>query len=127
MKQFLKNSSLFILPIFLLAYPLDLVISHSLKKSNYAMGEYNTWNDIYEGKINSEIVIYGGSNAWVHIDPELLENNFGVSAYNLGIDGHAFWLQYFRHKSFLKFKQQRPATWRPAMLLSQQRRMPCSG
>ena len=93
---------LFFLLIVLLAYPLDLLISHSLKKSNYAWGEYNTLNDIYNGKINSEIVIYGSSRAWRHIDPELLENKFNLSAYNLGIDGHNFWLQHLRHKTLLK-------------------------
>lgn len=105
MKQLLRNCLLFTFLVILLAYPLDLIISYNLKKSNYAWGEYSIWNDIYDGNINSEIVVYGGSNAWRHIDPQLLEKSFGLSAYNLGIDGHAFWLQYLRHKAFLKFNQ----------------------
>lgn len=96
---------LFFLLIVLLAYPLDLLISYNLKKSNYAWGEYNTWNDIYNGKINSEIVIYGSSRAWRHIDPNLLKNKLGLSTYNLGIDGHNFWLQHLRHKTLLKYNK----------------------
>ena len=104
MKQFLKKIVLFILFTFLLAYPLDIIISNQLKKSNsYARGEYSVWNDLFEGKIDSEIVIYGSSRAWVHINPELLENSFGRSSYNLGIDGHNFRLQYLRHKTLLKY------------------------
>ena len=102
MKKYFKNIMLFFLFIVLLAYPLDLLISHNLKKSNYAWGEYNTWNDIYNGKVNSEIVIYGSSRAWRHIDPEFLENKFSLPTYNLGIDGHNFWLQHLRHKTLLK-------------------------
>ena len=105
MKKFFKNILLFILLVILLAYPLDLIISNSLKNSNYAWGEYNTWNDIYDGKIHSEIVIYGSSRAWRHIDPNLLQIKFGLSAYNLGIDGQNFWLEHLRHKTLLKFNQ----------------------
>ncbi len=105
MRKFLKGILFFTIPYFLLAYPLDLLISYNLKKSNYAWGEYNTWNDLYNGKINAEIVIYGSSRARVHIDPELLEKSFGLRAYNLGIDGHNFWLQYLRHKTLLKYNK----------------------
>lgn len=106
MKQFIRNIILFILPPILLAYSLDIIISKQLKKDvSYAAGEYSTWNDLYNGKINSEIVIYGSSRAWVHIDPELIEKHFGLRAYNLGIDGHNFWLQYLRHKTLLKYNK----------------------
>lgn len=105
MKHFLKNSLLFFLLVAVLSYPLDLLISSQLKKSNYAWGEFNTWNDIYKGEINSEIVIYGSSRAWRHIDTELIEKNFEIATYNLGIDGHNFWLQHLRHKTLLQYNK----------------------
>ena len=61
----------FVIPVIAVSYFADLVISKELKKSNsYTFGEYSIWNDIYDGKINADIVIYGSSRAWVHFDPE---------------------------------------------------------
>lgn len=103
MKKFLKNILFFVIPIFFFAYIFDVFISNQLKKDNsFAKGENSTWNDLYSGNIDSEIVIYGSSRAWVHIDPFILENNFHKKTYNLGIDGHNFLLQYLRHKTLIK-------------------------
>jgi len=85
------------------SYFADNYISTNLKKSNsFAEKEYSTWNAIFEGKINSDIVIYGSSRAWVQIDPTMISNSLNVSTYNLGIDGHNFWLQYLRHSLLLE-------------------------
>ena len=102
MKKFLFHFGIFLVPFILIASAADTFLSKELKKSNtYAMGEYPTWNDLFEGKINSEIVIYGGSKAWVQIDPAMIGDSLNTTAYNLGIDGHNFWLQYLRHKILL--------------------------
>lgn len=102
MKQFSKKIFSFIFPILILVFPLDIALSHFLKQSSGYQGEYEIWNDIYASKINSEIVIYGSSRAWVHIDPEILYDSLNLRSYNLGIDGHNFWLQYLRHIEYLK-------------------------
>lgn len=87
-------------------YPTDYILSKYLAKSNdFAAGEVNVWQDIYSGKINSDLVIYGSSRAWVHINPKIIEDSLKISSYNLGIDGHNFWLQYYRHKELLKFNR----------------------
>ncbi len=87
----------------LLVYPMDWFISSQLQKSrSHASGEFTTWNDLYAGNINADLAIYGSSRAWVQIDPAILEKELNKLAYNFGIDGHNFWLQYFRHKLFLK-------------------------
>lgn len=106
MKKNIKNTIIFLLPIVLLSYFLDVFISTNLKKANgRAFGEYPVWNDIFDGKINSDVVIYGSSRAWVHINPNMMSNRLHVSAYNLGINGHNFWLQYLRHKELLKYNK----------------------
>lgn len=103
MKKFIKQVLLFIAPIIILAYYIDLFISNNLKKSNwFANKEYPTWNAIIEGKVNSDVLVYGSSRAWVHIDPAMISDSLGISSYNLGIDGHNFWLQYLRHRMLLK-------------------------
>ena len=94
---------LFVLPVIILIYPLDLFISKKLKKSNsFAVGEYSTWNDIFEGKINSDIVINGSSRAYQHINSEMFEEQLHTSTYNIGMSGHNFWLQYLRYSILLE-------------------------
>ncbi len=102
MKKFLIRTLIFLIPVILLAYPIDLFISYGLKHSTLSDGELEVWNDIYNGDLNSECLIYGSSRAWVHIDPIIIEKETGVSTYNLGMDAHNFYLQLLRHKESLK-------------------------
>lgn len=104
MKKFISRSVLFILPFVLMAYVTDIFISKNLKKiSSYKEGEFSVWNDLYEGKIKAEIVIYGSSRAWLHIDPSMMEDSLHITTYNLGINSHNFWMENFRHKLLLKY------------------------
>jgi hypothetical protein len=103
MKSFLIKMAILFLPVGILAFPLDYFISQNVSKSNSCNGEYQVWNDIFKGKVNSDVVIYGSSKAWVDINPHVLEDSLGSTVYNLGIDGHNFWLQYLRHLELLKF------------------------
>ena len=103
MKKFILKILFFILPIIVLAVVADIFISSQLRNSKtFAHGELAIWKDIYAGNIDSDIVIYGSSRAWVHIDPLRIEDQLGGSAYNLGVDGHNFWLQHLRHLELLK-------------------------
>jgi hypothetical protein len=103
MKRLLLNVLKFLIPILLVSPGLDYLLSVILKKSyTYADGEYPVWNDIYNGEINSDIVIYGSSRAWVHFNPGMISDSLQTTAYNLGINGHDFRLQYFRHLLLLK-------------------------
>jgi len=102
MKTFLFKFTFFILPILILAYPLDYVMSYYLSKSHGYPGEFEVWNDIYNSKTNCDIAIYESSRAWVHIDPKILSDSLKLDVYNFGIDGHNFWLQYLRHLEHLK-------------------------
>ncbi len=104
MKRFLINISVFCFIILILAFGLDVLISHYLRQSKtYASGEYATWNNVYEGNINSEIVIYGSSRAVVQIDPTLIQSELGKACYNLGVDGNNIWVEYFRHQQLLQY------------------------
>lgn len=106
MKKFILKISFFVLLILLSLYPIDYIISKKLSVSKYyAEGELIVWNDIFTGNINSDIVIYGSSRAWVQFSPRIFEDSLHISTYNLGIDGHNFWLQYFRHKELLKYNR----------------------
>jgi hypothetical protein len=106
MKRFVLRFGLFILPMVLLAYGSDLFISKRLKQiKSYKEGEFSVWNDLYDGKIDAQIAIYGSSRAWLHIDPAIVEDSLHIPTYNLGINSHNFWLEYFRHTLLLKYNK----------------------
>lgn len=78
---------------------LDWLVSYQLRKSaSYAIKELPVWNDLFNGNAACDIAIYGNSRAWVHIDPKIVGDRFGSTAYNFGINGLNFPLQHFRHE-----------------------------
>lgn len=103
MKKFLKSLVIFAVILLFLSFLADTILSHGLKKAQfYTYGEIGVWNDVISGNINSQLLVYGSSRAWVHIDPAMIEKEIQKSCYNLGIDGHTFWLQYLRHLEYMK-------------------------
>lgn len=102
MKQFLLKLFYFLLPFVVLAYPVDYGISYFLSQSNQTTGEFEVMNDIYSSKASCDVAIYGSSRAWVQIDTKIISDSLNLRAYNFGIDGHNFWLQYLRHLELLK-------------------------
>lgn len=107
MSKFFNRLTSFIIPLLIIILVLDTLISYTLKRTKPA-NEIEIWNDIYRGKIDCEIAIYGSSRAWLHIDPEIIKDSLNMEAYNFGIDGHNFRLQYLRHIEYLR-KNHKPA------------------
>jgi hypothetical protein len=104
MKNFISTLFLFLFPILIASYLADSFISNQLKKSNLFGGyQMPMMNELTEGKIKSDILIYGSSRAAVHIDPKMIDNSTGLSTWNLGADGNNFLLQYYRHSQILKY------------------------
>lgn len=103
MKKFIYKILAFLLPIIFLAYLSDFIISKKIRASG--AGDFSVWEDIYNGRINSDIVIYGSSRALNHINPVILEDEFHTTAYNLGMAGQHIWLQNLRHIEFLKYNK----------------------
>lgn len=103
--NFIKKLIIFLSPVILGVYPLDLFISSQLKKSSNFNGEIEVWEAIKNGRANCDIAIYGTSRAWLQFDPEIISEALNKTVYNFGIDGHNFWLQYYRHLEFLKYNK----------------------
>lgn len=102
MKIFIRKVTSFIFILLFLAFFIDLFISNKLKNTPGKAGEIGIWEDIFSGNLKNDIAIYGSSRAWTHINPKIINDSIGMTAYNFGIDGHNFWLQYLRHKEYLK-------------------------
>lgn len=106
MKRFLFKSILFFGVLAIVMVATDLWISKTLATSeSYSMGDAKVWQDILKGQINEDLLIYGSSRAWRHFDPEFIEAQTGLTAYNFGVDGHAFDIQYLRHELNLKYNK----------------------
>ncbi len=106
MNKFLKNILLFLIPLVLLSFILDGILSSKLKNTTTLVkGEFAVWNDIFEGKIDSDILIVGSSRAWVHFNPTMITEETRVSSYNIGIDGHPFLLQDTRYNILRKYNK----------------------
>lgn len=103
MTKFIYKFIVFFIPIIFFSYIIDYIVSKKIRESG--IGDFSVWEDIYKGKINSDIVIYGSSRALNHIDPIILENKFNTTSYNLGMAGQHVWLQNLRHLEFLKFNK----------------------
>lgn len=106
MRFFLNRLTLFLVSLLLISIIFDFLISNKLKQSQtFALGESFIWKNIFDGKINDDLLIYGSSRAWVHFDPQIMQDKLETKVYNLGIDGHSFWLQFLRHKTLLKYNE----------------------
>jgi hypothetical protein len=77
-------------------------MSKTLKYTHEYEGEIEVWNNLYASKINTDLLIYGSSRAWTHINPQILEDTLHLSTYNLGMDGQIFDIQYLRHQEYLR-------------------------
>src|SRR5690554_5969377 len=103
MKKFLIKAILFFGVLAIVMVASDLWISKTLATSeSYAMGDAKVWHDILEGAVKADLLIYGSSRAWRHLDPIFIEKQTGLTAYNFGVDGHSFDIQYLRHELHLK-------------------------
>ena len=68
MKKFIFNLTLFLFLALVISFVLDKIITIGLKKSSLPF--YKEWNQIYGGKMNSDLLVLGSSKAHYHISPK---------------------------------------------------------
>lgn len=92
-----------ILLILLLSF-ITTFINQGLKKSGLD-NFFPEWNDIINGKAGADIIIQGSSKAMVQISPKIMEQDLGLSVYNLGINGYNFHMQKMRYELYKKYNK----------------------
>ena len=98
-KFFIKSSLLFgamILFTFLFQKIIDKFIKHS------TLLYFQTWNDLIESKVKSDLIIQGSSRAKVQFSPYVIDSVFHLNSCNLGMEGTGFDLQYCRFQLLIK-------------------------
>jgi len=100
MKKFLIYILGLSIVIILLFSLITFITDKGLEKSEY--GNLKEWSDIFDKKIHSNIVIQGSSRAWVQFNTYILDSVLNADAYNMGMDGTPFDLQYVKYKSYVE-------------------------
>lgn len=77
---------------------MSYVTDRGLKQSDHRY--FQTWNGIFSGKINADIIIEGTSQAWCGVDPQILDTALHINSYNLGNNGYQFDMQYVRYRCY---------------------------
>jgi hypothetical protein len=88
MKIFLINMIAFSVILMLSLIFLDIAVSKGLRQNESKL--FSTITKVYQGKINSDLIISGSSKAFVQIDPQIIDSIVGINSYNLGLDGTPF-------------------------------------
>ncbi|MEA2041285.1 MAG: hypothetical protein U9N85_01870 [Bacteroidota bacterium] len=101
MKKFLINLILYLLPLVVVLVSGDIIITSGLQKTNH--DTFKSWNDIYNGKIKSNVIINGSSRAMVQVSTEILDSVLNVNSYNLGTNSLFFNLQYAKYNEFERY------------------------
>jgi len=105
MMRIIGKLEIFIIPFTVISILFDFYISGVVSDIHEYPGEYEVWNDIFSSEIDATVAIYGSSRAWVHIDPAIILASTGLRAYNFGVDGQNFMIQYLRHRKYLKYNK----------------------
>jgi len=100
MKKALTNLLLFAFFSLPVLYAVQYIADTGLKQSKAQY--FNTWNDIYNSKINTDVVICGASRAKLVISPKILDSVLHISSYNIGINGGYFPVQDALFKIYLQ-------------------------
>lgn len=99
LKLFKKIFFLFVLLSFSL-YALAYVVDAGLRKSRNVY--FANWNDLYNSKINADLLIMGSSRAEFQISPKIIDSVLVLNSYNLGLSAWHFDMQYARFRMYLQ-------------------------
>jgi hypothetical protein len=101
MGKFFFKTFFFVLSVLIVAIIIQPLIDKGLRRSNYS-SNYEGWNDIFESKINADLLIQGSSRAVNHFSPKHLDSILQINCFNVGIIGYPFEMQYYRFFTYLK-------------------------
>ena len=85
MKRFLVKLGITAAALLAVAWGLDLIITHNLKRSNARM--YSTYNAISCDTLQCNAVVMGSSRGQVQYDVRILDSIAELNCYNLSVDG----------------------------------------
>lgn len=85
MKRFLVKLGITAAALLIVAWGLDLIITHNLRHSDARM--FSTYNAIYSDTLRCDAIVMGSSRGQVQYDVHILDSITGLNCYNLSVDG----------------------------------------
>lgn len=85
MKRFIIKLGITAAALLSVAWGLDLIITHNLKRSDARM--FSTYNAIYSDTLQCDAVVMGSSRGQVQYNVRILDSITGLNCYNLSVDG----------------------------------------
>ena len=103
MKEFLIKIIVFSAILAIGVFTLDYCVTEGLKKTGQE--DIKTWNDIFDSRINSDVIILGSSRAKRHYDTKILDTLLSVNSYNMGINGYPFSMSDVQFRIYEKYNK----------------------
>ena len=103
MKKFFIKLLFFILPLVIILFVGEYVVTQGISKTNDSY--FQEWNDIYNKNIKSDIIINGSSRALVTVSPKIIDSILDHNSYNFGTNSLNFPLQYMKYKEYEKYAE----------------------
>jgi hypothetical protein len=100
MKNLIRNLLVACLLIVPILYVLQYLADKGLRNSKRI--PFATWTDIYQSKINADVLIIGSSRAQFMVSPQILDSILGINTYNLGMNGWGTDMHLARFKIYLQ-------------------------
>lgn len=100
MKKFLVQIISFFVVAYVLLYVCDAIVSSGLR--NNMSNVYKSWNEVYKGEVNADLIINGSSIAEVQISPKVVDSILHVNSFNLGMSGYSFLMQQAKYNVYLE-------------------------
>jgi hypothetical protein len=97
---FVKRFLWVLIPVLTIVIAISLMADAGYRRSR--TDEFSVWNDIYDGKINADLLFIGGSRAFVEISPAIEDSILGTHSYNLGMNGWPFRMEYARLRVYFQ-------------------------
>ncbi|MBP5796959.1 MAG: hypothetical protein J6W26_01610 [Bacteroidales bacterium] len=101
MKKFVCQFGVRVIIVIVIAIAVDYVISAGLRKTD--IRKYSTWNDIYKGGLDADLLVIGASNAWSGFNTYIMDSALHLNSYNLGFDGHNIDYYIVRYNTYRRF------------------------
>ena len=106
MKKFILNIILFLIVFWTVAFGLQTIIDKGLQQQQN--DTYKDWNLIFNGKINSDIIILGSSRATAHFNPKIIGKKTNLQCYNIGVTAGLTVLQLAKWKAYIYNTNKKP-------------------
>lgn len=87
MKRFIFKTVLIAIAILTTLCIADIIMTRIFRSRDYY--PFTTWNDIIDGRLNSDMWFLGSSRAWAQYNPLVFDSILYVKSYNLGCNAES--------------------------------------